>query len=160
MDEIIRATINGKVTHFYSAWSNMKQRCRRRPEYTGKGITVCREWNSFENFYKDMFDGYDKHVELYGKTDTTLERIDNSKGYSSENCKWIRKGEQVYNRSRCKNEVNYIAISPDGKIHSGKSLYSLCREHNLDRRTVYHILNGKGKTLHGWRFTRKEEITK
>ena len=49
---------------------------------------MCEEWKSFDNFYRDMGDRPD------GKT---LDRIDNSKGYFKENCRWATHKEQQNN---------------------------------------------------------------
>jgi hypothetical protein len=57
--------------------------------YSDKGVEVCEEWNKFENFYRDMGDRPDGH---------TLDRIDNSKGYFKDNCRWASKREQNINR--------------------------------------------------------------
>lgn len=82
----------------YQIWSDMKTRCinpnnKFYCSYGGRGITVCDEWQEFENFYRDMGDcpeGY------------SIERINNDKGYSKDNCKWIPKGEQQRNQRRTK----------------------------------------------------------
>lgn len=59
--------------------------------YGGRGIKVCDRWfNSFERFYDDMSPSYIKGL--------TLERIDNEKGYSPENCKWATMAENISNR--------------------------------------------------------------
>jgi len=79
-------------------WRMMKTRCYN-PNYThyknygGRGITVCDSWlNSFEAFYADMGPRPSmKH---------TLDRIDNSKGYSPDNCKWSTRSEQNRNHRR------------------------------------------------------------
>lgn len=73
----------------------MKDRCGNpnNPQYCdygGRGIDVDpRWWYSFEQFFSDM-----------GKrpTGTTLDRIDNSKGYWPTNCHWASKSEQQINQ--------------------------------------------------------------
>ena len=60
--------------------------------YGAKGIRVCEEWHSFEKFAEWALS--------HGYNDTlTIERIDYSKDYCPENCKWIPKQEQYLNRS-------------------------------------------------------------
>lgn len=89
-----------KFTTEYQAWANMIKRCTNPKangyEYWGgRGITVCDRWKDFSNFFEDM-----------GKKPTkehSLDRIDNNKGYSPDNCKWSNKSEQVINRRVQKN---------------------------------------------------------
>lgn len=82
----------------------MRQRCQCHtckdyPRYGGRGITVCKRWDNpngdshlegFINFVNDM--GYKKNESLQ------LDRIDNSKGYSPENCRWVTAKENANNR--------------------------------------------------------------
>ena len=61
-------------------------------DYGGRGIQVCHEWrgpNSFQTFLQDM-------GEPPSKTHS-LDRIDNSLGYSKANCRWATPTEQVRN---------------------------------------------------------------
>jgi len=79
----------------YKTWEWMKTRClnfksKYYHNYGGRGIKICDRWvNSFENFFEDMGEA---------KEGMSIERIDNEKGYSKENCKWIPKSEQARNK--------------------------------------------------------------
>lgn len=78
----------------YEAWHAMKQRClnpngRAYKNYGARGITVCKRWLKFENFYADM------GVRPQG---ASLERTNNSKGYSPHNCVWASNKQQANNR--------------------------------------------------------------
>lgn len=79
----------------YASWESMIQRCtnpnrKEYKNYGGRGITVCEDWLSFENFYRDMGERPGKKY--------SIDRKDNEKGYSKENCKWSSRQEQERNK--------------------------------------------------------------
>ena len=99
-----RFTTHGKSTcRLHRVWDNMKQRCynpsnARYHQYGGRGITICDAWRfDFQSFYDwAMSHGYDENAP---KGKCTIDRIDNDKGYSPDNCRWVDMKVQRHNRS-------------------------------------------------------------
>lgn len=86
-------------TQLFNAWRGMKRRCQANndrcfDDYRGRGITVCEEWaNDFESFKAwALANGYENKPRI------SLDRIDNDKGYSPDNCRWVTAKEQGRNR--------------------------------------------------------------
>jgi hypothetical protein len=121
-------SVNGKFSPTYNAWKHMLDRCRLKTHkqwsnYGGRGITVCQRWENFVNFLADMGcrpDGL------------SLERTDNSKGYSPSNCRWATQREQM--RNMRKNRVFTI----DGVT---ACLASQAERFKINNRTVTRRLN-------------------
>lgn len=92
-----------KATREYSTWCGVIQRCTNPNNpffeyYGGRGITVCERWRDFSAFYADMGNRPDG---------TSIDRIDNNKGYEPGNCRWVDKVAQQNNlRSNRKIEFN------------------------------------------------------
>lgn len=90
-----RTTHNKSKTRLYRIWAKMKARCtypgdRAYSKYGGRGITVCDEWLSFEPFEKWA-------LENGHSGELTLDRINNSLGYSPDNCRWATPKQQANN---------------------------------------------------------------
>lgn len=97
----------GKVSKTYRAWQNMRRRCTdpKTPQfadYGGRGITICPEWGEFATFLADMGEA---------PANKSLDRRDNDKGYSKDNCRWATRREQ--NQNTRKN----IHIEYEGEMH-------------------------------------------
>lgn len=98
-------------TRIYSEWHSMKGRCYTKTHtayknYGAKGITVCDEWKcDFLAFYNwAMQNGYNDTL--------TLDRIDSTKGYSPNNCKWATYAEQNNHLAMLKtNKSGYKGVS-------------------------------------------------
>lgn len=90
-------------TRLYAIWSGMRERCFCQTNhaykyYGARGITVCEEWDDFNNFYEwAIKTGYDENAE---RSQCTLDRIDNDKGYEPSNCRWVTMKEQSNNRRK------------------------------------------------------------
>lgn len=129
------STTNKFTTHgmdgspTYRAYYSMLGRCSEKPSkykanYWDRGIKVCDRWmQSFENFFEDMGarpDGY------------SLDRTDNDKGYSPENCRWIPVGDQSKNRRVC------VFIEIDGVR---KSLPDWAEASGMERSVLYNRIS-------------------
>ena len=91
----------GKGTPEYISWKNMRSRClnpnhSRYDDWGGRGIRVCERWDDFTLFLRDMG---------AKPTGCTLDREDNNKDYTPENCKWSTITEQNNNQRRRKDAV-------------------------------------------------------
>lgn len=105
-----RNTRHGMSRHpAFAVWRSMIDRCRLPTHqayhnYGARGIAVCERWQEkFENFWEDMGERY--------KSGLTLERLDNSLGYSKDNCDWRTHKHQANNTRR-----NHWLETPHGRM--------------------------------------------
>lgn len=94
---------NGVRTRTYLSWQAMRDNGCLNPkkagyqDYGGRGITICKQWDSFTNFLADMGER---------PPGLTLQRIDNDGNYCPSNCKWATPKEQASNRRPYKKRGN------------------------------------------------------
>lgn len=93
-----KSTTHGLSRHpLHTTWLNIIQRCtnpsnKRFPQYGGRGITICESWrHDFARFLSDMGE---KPSPLH-----TIERRNNNRGYSKDNCSWELPEVQANNKS-------------------------------------------------------------
>jgi len=141
----------------YRSWQAMKQRCdcptnERYSDYGGKGLSYPPEWKSFEKFVEAV--GERPSLEL------TLDRKDNNKEYSKENCHWATgfmqqknqrefrttntsgvKGVYCEKGRRWRAEGIYAGVNY--KLYQGKDFYAACLARwEWELITWWHLHNG------------------
>lgn len=116
-----KMTTHGKSkTRLHTIWLGMMNRCYHSSavseyvwdKYGGVGIRVAQEWHDFQVFYEwAVQNGY--------KDGLTVDRVDGTKDYAPENCRWATRKQQSENRSsvhRIAYEGRYISASDAAEI--------------------------------------------
>jgi hypothetical protein len=90
----------------YNTWRAMLRRCLNKEDkdyfrYGASGITVDPSWLSYTNFVADMGEP---------EGNQTLDRIDNTKGYFKENCRWASPSMQAINSRRIKARTGHRGV--------------------------------------------------
>lgn len=123
-----------KYEKLFNLWQTMKSRCENPKRdnyerYGARGITVCEEWREAKNFVEwALENGYKKGLQL--------DRIDNNKGYSPDNCRFVTPAENNRNRRNTK----FLTIKGVTKCVAEWS-----REKNISQFTVYWWIREKGE---------------
>jgi hypothetical protein len=139
-----------RKSRLYGVWSSMKSRCYCKGSssynrYGKIGITVCDEWicdNGFENFAKWAFEhGFVEDAKDY---ENTLDRIDATKAYSPDNCRFVNAYTQSNNRTYC-----IVITDKDGEV---LTLKQLARKYDISYGTMHTRWSRGLRTL--------EELTK
>jgi len=130
----------------YSSWKAMKRRCFKSSDsyyhcYGARGITVCKRWLSFDNFYADMG--------AKPSPSHSLDRIDVNGNYEPTNCRWAT-AKQQSNNKRATTHVTFEGqnlslkewsdgegfayATIQGRLKTGWSLNSIINTPILDQR--------------------------
>lgn len=124
--------------------TNMKQRCYNPKNnnykfYGERGVTICDEWLNTERTKGNCSKGYVAFRDWalsHGYTDKlTIDRIDNDKGYSSDNCRWV--SMKVQSNNLRKN----IFLTYKGKT---QTIHQWCEELNLNYERIRERICRKG----------------
>lgn len=128
----------GKRTRLYNIWMSMKHRCSdvNDKNYGGRGISVCEAWHEFVPF-RDwaLSNGY--------RPTLTIDRLDNSGGYSPDNCAWKTHREQSQNR-----RSNRPVIRSDGARYG--TIQAAAADNGCSARNIGHVLAGVTRTAVGF----------
>lgn len=126
-------------TKAYICWKQIRARCYTKSNkayknYGGRGITLCEEWQDPIIFCE----WYNKNY----KDGLTVDRIDNNKGYSPDNCRFATKSEQSQNRRSTKNTKEDVVRIWELK-ESGMSQAEISRVTSVSYHTVFKITHHK-----------------
>lgn len=116
-------------TPTYKSWSEMKSRCDHPERSSGhyENVTYCEKWKQFKAFFEDM------GIRPAG---TTLDRIDNSKGYFKENCRWADNYTQENNRT---NNVKYEIDGVNLTLPQIARKYKISRSNLANKVYIYKM---------------------
>lgn len=125
----------GKVTRIYRCWDSMIDRCNNPnhkwfEDYGGRGIQVCERWKKFLNFLEDMGEP---------PKGWSIERVNNDKGYSIDNCVWATRIHQA------RNKRNSRMITFKGKT---VCLAEMAEMYNVSRKLL------RKRLFYGWTIER------
>jgi hypothetical protein len=137
----VRSTIHGAAprsgkSREYNAWREMKRRCynpksKSYPGYGALGIAVSEAWlNDFSKFLTDMGACPERYE---------LDRIDNTKGYSKKNCRWVSEVTQSRNRAYCKLSIDKAAaIRKDNRPSP-----AIARDYGVSKSQILKVKRGE-----------------
>lgn len=127
----------------YNVLRCMHYRCENEnhsqyKDYGGKGITVCPEW-SLENV-----SSFISWVKEHGwKQGLEIDRIDNNKGYSPDNCRFVTRKENCRNRRSNQHvEIN----GEEMLLYDAVAKYAVCPKKVFETR-YYHYKWSLAKSL-------------
>lgn len=150
----------GPLSTLYRTWYDMNRRCSPkanrhcRKNYYLKGIRVCSEWGYWPTFAEWALSvGWAKGLEI--------DRIDNSKNYNPDNCRFATRLEQ--NRNRNLAEVNLAIKKATTKFHAKpfvcvetgqlfETQIEASRVTGVERRSIARALKGEFKQAGGYRW--------
>lgn len=144
-----------KFQMFKERWRMMLRRCLQsthKSYESYKDRAPDERWMDFMFFYNDMYKTFEPELQL--------DRTDNQKGYSRDNCKWVTSKENCLNRPQTK--IAYCVVEKTGEIiELGKtrSVQDFSKEINVSSTTIYDKLNDKliSKTIRGYAFYNTKE---
>lgn len=137
------STINGLYkTRLHKIWDSMHARCEceKHESYKlYKDKKICDEWHKRPRKQKQIgfLNFYNWAIEHGYRDDLSLDRIDNNKGYSPDNCRWVTLKEQA------RNMTTNVNVEYNGKI---QCLKAWCEELNISYNAVIHCVARYGLT--------------
>lgn len=123
----------------YGVWEAMMGRCYQPNHisyrnYGAKGITVCERWHEAKNFLEDMGDR--------PTSEHTLDRVDSTKDYAPDNCRWATRTQQ--NRNRSATKLTMVAAREIRMLYNrGYTQCELAEEFAVTQATIWRVIHHK-----------------
>lgn len=130
-----------KFQNFKERWRTMIRRCcdpNHKSYHLYSEFGVCERWKDFMLFYNDMYKDF--------KEELQIDRIDGTKGYSKENCRWVTAEKNSINRTTTKDCIAYNLKTKEifkFDRYKDMSLNKFCEIKNISHTTVLDRLNRK-----------------
>lgn len=129
-------TAQKKRSPTWQSWAAMHERCSRPGYhnyhlYGGAGIRVCERWGVFANFLADMGER---------PAGMTLDRRDNTKGYSPDNCRWATSTTQNRNSSNTKLNLEKVRAIRR-RASAGERVGRLAAEYGVDHSLISMVIS-------------------
>ncbi len=136
-----RTRHGGTGTKIFSVWRSMTNRCdfktnQNYMDYGGRGIKVCDEWRKFVNF-RDwaLSNGYCEGL--------TIDRTDNDKGYSPDNCRFVTMAENSRNRRSTKLDWGKVAEIRKLILQKDLSYRLIAKRYGIAKSTITSIARNR-----------------
>ncbi len=138
--DVIASKYNKSHPQLSQTIKRMISRCYNKDNqdyynYGARGITVCDEWLKDRNIFIEwaLKNGFENNKKL------SIDRIDSSKGYSPENCKWSNAIEQARNTRR---NVLTMSLAREIRMDASNMTYiELAKKYNVSKGTVAAVLS-------------------
>lgn len=137
----------GSHTRLFRIWCGMHTRCYNTNDhgymdYGGRGIAICDEWLSDFTAFRDwaLSNGYAETL--------SIDRIDNDKGYSPDNCRWTCGSTQRANQRPHKRSVTPVLCVETGRKYT--SMTEATRETGISVQCISNCINKKQKRAGGY----------
>lgn len=146
---------------FYTRWKNMRDRTtntkkKEADRYVNRGIN-SDEFKYFIDFYDALYPSWVEMRKKYPANEISLDRIDNDKSYTKDNCRWVYYKDQYKNMSTNK----FLKVMyPDGSIEYARCACAWCRDHGFNPwfvETVFKRVHDRNKEGYRFEYITQEE---